>query len=195
MSTSNENISPQVLRRVAKELAELVSNPPEGIKVHVNDDDITDIQASISGPESTPFEGGLFRMKLVLPTEFPSVPPKGFFVTKIFHPNVSKTGDICVNTLKKDWKPELGIRHVLTVVKCLLIHPNPASALNEEAGKLLLEDYESFCQHAKMMTSIHAKASAAPAADSKDGDSAAVAKKKKAATKAAKDKKRGLKRL
>ena len=47
---SNENISPHVLRRVAKELAELVNDPPEGIKIHVNDDDITDIQASISGP-------------------------------------------------------------------------------------------------------------------------------------------------
>ncbi len=40
---------------------------------------------------------------------------KGYFVTKIFHPNVSKTGEICVNTLKKDWKPELGIRDVLLV--------------------------------------------------------------------------------
>jgi ubiquitin-conjugating enzyme E2 S len=37
------------------------------------------------------------------------------FVTKIFHPNVSKSGEICVNTLKKDWKPSYGIQHVLTV--------------------------------------------------------------------------------
>ena len=34
--------------------------------------------------------------------------PAGFFLTKIFHPNVAKNGAICVNTLKKDWKPELG---------------------------------------------------------------------------------------
>lgn len=57
-----------------------------------------------------------------------------------------KTGAICVNTLKKDWKPDMGIEHVLTVVKCLLIHPNPASALNEEAGKLLLEQYDDFAK-------------------------------------------------
>jgi len=37
-----------------------------------------------------------------------------------------------------------------------LIAPNPESALNEEAGKLLLEDYESYFKHAKLMTSIHA---------------------------------------
>ena len=84
-------------------------------------------------------------MKLVLSPEFPQTPPKGYFVTKIFHPNVSSSGDICVNTLKRDWKPEYGIGHVLTVVKCLLIHPNPESALNEEAGKLLLEQYVDLC--------------------------------------------------
>ena len=77
-------------------------------------------------------------------------------MTKIFHPNVSSTGDICVSTLKKDWKPDLGISHVLLVIKCLLIVPNPESALNEEAGKLLLEDYEAYAKHAKLMTTIHA---------------------------------------
>jgi ubiquitin-conjugating enzyme E2 S len=38
----------------------------------------------------------------------------------------------------------------------LLIVPNPESALNEEAGKLLLEDYASYASHAKLWTSIHA---------------------------------------
>ena len=54
-------------------------------------------------------------MKLVLGSDFPNTPPKGYFVTRIFHPNVAKNGEICVNTLKKDWKPCLGIRHVLVV--------------------------------------------------------------------------------
>ena len=39
----------------------------------------------------------------------------GYFVTRIFHPNIAKNGEICVNTLKKDWKPTLGLRHVLLV--------------------------------------------------------------------------------
>ena len=49
-------------------------------------------------------------MKLVLGKSFPAEPPKGFFITKIFHPNVASNGEICVNTLKKDWNPKLGIR-------------------------------------------------------------------------------------
>ena len=44
-------------------------------------------------------------------------------------------------------------------IKCLLIVPNPESALNEEAGKMLLERYDDYCQRAKMMTEIHAQVS------------------------------------
>lgn len=43
------------------------------------------------------------------------------------------------------------------MIKCLLIEPNPASALNEDAGKLLLDDYQEFFQRATLMTEIHAK--------------------------------------
>ena len=67
------------------------------------------------------------------PSSLPSS-PQGFFLTRIFHPNVSNEGEICVNVLKRDWKPELGIKHVLLVVRCLLIEPGPDSALNEVAG-------------------------------------------------------------
>ena len=39
----------------------------------------------------------------------------------------------------------------------MLIEPFPESALNDEAGKLLLEDYEEYAKHAKLMASIHAQ--------------------------------------
>ena len=66
-------------------------------------------------------------MKLVLPAEYPHSPPKGFFLTRIFHPNISKSGEICVNTLKKDWRKDLGIGHVLQV-------PPPAARFGGERG-------------------------------------------------------------
>lgn len=80
-----------------------------------------------------------------------------FFLTKIFHPNVSLEGEICVNTLKKDWNPkEWNISHIFEVVKCLLINPFPESSLNDDAGRLFMDDYDEFCRMAKLMTSIHA---------------------------------------
>jgi len=65
--------------------------------------------------DGTPYAGGHFCVKLVLSKSFPTEPPKGFFLTKIFHPNVAKNGEICVNTLKKDWKSEYGVKHILLV--------------------------------------------------------------------------------
>lgn len=157
MAPSNvENFSPHVIRQISRELCELTQNPLEGIRVVFNEDDITNVQADIDGPSGTPYFGGSFRVRLILGKNFPTSPPKGFFVTKIFHPNVGRNGEICVNTLKKDWNQDLGLKHILLTIKCLLIVPNPESALNEEAGKMLLEQYEDYCKRAKMMTEIHA---------------------------------------
>lgn len=74
-------------------------------------------------------------MKLVIPKEYPNAPPRGFFLTKIYHPNVADNGDICVNTLKKDWTTEVTLKHIFQVIRCLLIVPFPESSLNCEAGK------------------------------------------------------------
>lgn len=153
--SSYENLPPKVLKEVAKELNNLVNTPPEGVRVLLNDD-LSAIFADIEGPDGTPYEGGLFRIKLVLSRNFPLSPPKGYFITKLFHPNIANNGDICVNTLKKDWTPTVGLRHVLIVIRCLLIEPFPESALNEHAGKLLMENYEEYAKHARLHTSIHA---------------------------------------
>ena len=42
-------------------------------------------------------------------------------------------------------------------ISCLLIQPNPDSALNSTAGHLLQDDYQAFARQAKLMTSIHAR--------------------------------------
>ncbi|XP_076893199.1 ubiquitin-conjugating enzyme E2 22-like isoform X2 [Bidens hawaiensis] len=153
---TNENLPPNVIKQLARELKNLDETPPEGIKVGVNDDDFSTIFADIEGPAGTPYENGVFRMKLILSRDFPHSPPKGYFLTKIFHPNIASNGEICVNTLKRDWNPTLGLRHVLIVVRCLLIEPFPESALNEQAGKMLLENYDEYAKHARLYTGIHA---------------------------------------
>ncbi|RHZ47624.1 hypothetical protein Glove_575g42 [Diversispora epigaea] len=112
---ATENISPSVLRRITKELAALKVQPPEGIRVLMNELNVCDVQAWISGPEGTPYEDGYFKVKVIFGADFPSVPPKCIFITKIFHPNVSKSGEVCVDTLKRDWNKEYGIEHILLV--------------------------------------------------------------------------------
>lgn len=178
-----------------REISELKSSPPEGIRIITNEDNLCDVTGIIQGPGTSltccflnpishvgfdPRTRGHPLCRRLFQSEVPlhggvsggasemSVPfiektarvlkqsRTGRMLTKIFHPNVSTAGEICVNTLKKDWQSSYGIAHILVVVKCLLIHPNPESALDEEAGKLLLEDYNRFAEHARMITSVHA---------------------------------------
>jgi ubiquitin-conjugating enzyme E2 S len=61
-----------------------------------------------------------------------------------------------VNALKKDWQPSQGLRHTLAVIRCLLIQPNADSSLNEEAGRMLLENYDEYASRARLFTKIYA---------------------------------------
>lgn len=67
------------------------------------------------------------------------------------------SGAICVNTLKKDWNPDVSLGHVLIVIRCLLIIPFPESSLNDEAGKLFMDSYDEFARRAKLMADVHGR--------------------------------------
>ncbi len=157
MYSSQIEIHPRIRRLLWKQMEELKKKSPDCVYPIINNEDPLDIQADIIGPKSTPYENGIFRVKLFIPNDFPISPPKGFFITKIYHPNISEKGEICVNTLKKDWNPkEWSLSNLFEVIKCLLIVPFPESALNEEAGKLFMEDYNEYAKIAKIYTNIYA---------------------------------------
>jgi len=154
MASSTKSILKCIQDIIRKELEGISIMPPTG------HEDLREITAILSGPKETPYEGGEFVCRLRLTDSFPKEPPKAHFITKIFHPNVEpRTGEVCVNTLKSDWKSSLGLDHVLLTIRCLLINPNAESALNEEAGKLLLDDFLEFSSRARLMTSIYAQSS------------------------------------
>ena len=154
---SDVNLAPQVISRIMGEIRDLNKKPAEGIEFIDNEENsISEVHAVITGPEGTPFHKGKFRMKLVLSHDYPHSPPRGYFLTKIYHPNVSSNGDICVNTLKKDWSASTTLKHVLQVIRCLLIVPFPESSLNDEAGKLFMDSYDEFARRARLMTDVHA---------------------------------------
>ncbi|CAI6246291.1 unnamed protein product [Periconia digitata] len=119
--------------------------------------DLTSLDVLLAGPIGTPYANGVWRLHLAIPPTYPTAPPTATFRTPLWHPNIDeKSGAVCVETLKRDWSSSLKLRDVLVTISCLLIQPNPASALNEDAGKLASEDWNSFCRRAALMTKIHA---------------------------------------
>ena len=65
-----------------------------GIYAEPNEKNYRHFQVKIAGPSQTPYEGGMFDAELYLPDEYPMVPPKVLFRTKIYHPNIDKLGKL-----------------------------------------------------------------------------------------------------
>lgn len=158
---SNAYQNSRTLRRLAADHGALHSQPlpPNYLfpTTGSGSDNLTELDILLAGPAHTPFAAGVFKLHLTVPPTYPQVPPTAHFRTPIFHPNVDpQTGAVCVETLKRDWDTKLTLRDILIVIGCLLIQPNPDSALNAEAGGLIQEDYNAFARRVTLMTSIHA---------------------------------------
>ncbi len=64
------------MQALARQIKALATAPPEGIK-YVPTESISEVLCDMDGPTGTPYEGGTFKVKLVLGQDYPTAPPKG----------------------------------------------------------------------------------------------------------------------
>jgi len=86
-------------RRVNKEIQDLQKLDTSGSDISVKSipGEKFHFKGHLKGPSDTPYEGGAFVVDIVLPNEYPFMPPKMKFDTKVWHPNISsQTGAICL---------------------------------------------------------------------------------------------------
>ena len=144
------------VNRLKKELEELNSNPPTNCSAGVVEDDIYHWQATILGPDGSPYEGGIFYLRIEFPTDYPFKPPKVTFITKIYHCNISPTGNICLDILKDNWSPALTVSKVLLSITSLLSDPNPDDPLVPEIALQYTSDFNKYKSIASSWTLIYA---------------------------------------
>lgn len=141
------------------------------------DDCLAKILASIEGPPETPYEGGIFFITVKLSDTDPFGAPLMRFHTRIYHPNISPDGHICAD-YKGKWNAVLSGSNVktpvsdtkalwfrgksgdtqwslgalLTALCGLLATPNVEDPLVPEIAQKYLEDYDGYCENARLYT-------------------------------------------
>lgn len=123
-------------KRVRKELREITKDALSNCSAGPEGDDMFTWSAVIMGPEGSVYHGGVFRLRIRFPPDYPFKPPKITFVTKIYHPNVNANGCICLDVLKDQWSPALTITKVLLSISSLLTDPNPDDPLVPDIATL-----------------------------------------------------------
>lgn len=88
------------------------------------------------------WEGGLFKLTMTFPDEYPTKPPKCKFTPPLFHPNVYPSGTVCLSILNEDegWKPAITVKAIALGIQDLLDNPNPESPAQAEAYNLFKRD-------------------------------------------------------
>lgn len=143
--------------------------------------------AQIQGPVGCVYEGGSFEVDIRLPKTYPLEPPALTLRTKIFHPNISERGDICLDLLSDEWSPALSLQKVLLSLSSLLTDPNFADPLNASAAQLMRRDRKSYDKKCREMTrrfAMPAAAASAPRAAKKVAKASPKAKAKSKVTRA-----------
>jgi ubiquitin-conjugating enzyme E2 D/E len=143
-------------RRIQKEISDLKKDTPENCSAGPRGDNIYLWDAVIMGPADSPFTGGVFNLEIHFPTDYPFKPPKLVFKTKIYHPNISPSGAICLDILKDQWSPALTVSKVLLSICSLLTDPNPKDPLVPEIADEYMRDRPLYEQTATNWTRKYA---------------------------------------
>ena len=145
------------LKRIQKELIDLGKDPPTNCSAGPLDEkDQFHWQATIMGPDDSPYAGGVFFLNIHFPTDYPFKPPKVTFTTRIYHCNINSNGSICLDILKDQWSPALTISKVLLSISSMMTDANPDDPLVPEIAHLYKTNREKHDGHAKEWTSKYA---------------------------------------
>jgi len=128
-------MSAQRIRKELKLLEEESKSMP-GCSAGPVGDDLLNWQGIIVGPEGTPYVGGVFKLEIIFPSDYPYKAPKVTFATPIYHCNINRAGNICLDILKDKWSPVLTIGKVLLSICSLLSDPNPDDPLAPEIAEV-----------------------------------------------------------
>ncbi|CAG8691973.1 12837_t:CDS:2 [Rhizophagus irregularis] len=147
-------------RRIETDVMKLLMSDYE---VTLVNDNMQEFYVRFHGPEDTPFAGGVWKVHVELPDQYPYKSPSIGFMNKIFHPNIDElSGSVCLDVINQTWNM-INIFEVF--LPQLLRYPNPTDPLNGEAAALLMREPQAYENKVKEYVSRFATKEAADAAN------------------------------
>lgn len=151
----------KIERRIGKELSLLRNSINKGeitgLDFEIMNENPRYIKLKVSGPDNSPYAGGIFNFHIWYHERFPINAPEVLLRTRIYHPNISPKGDVCLNILKGDWTPIIQLRTLALSLRGLLESPNLDDPLNINATEHFKRDIESAAKTAQEWTELYAK--------------------------------------
>lgn len=129
--------------------------------VHIPDDSLEQgFYVKFEGPTETPYEGGVWKVHVTLPKEYPFKSPSIGFKNRIFHPNVDDmSGSVCLDVINQTWSPMFNLVNIFEMfLPQLLRYPNPSDPLNGEAAALMMRDSKAYDARIRDYVRRHASA-------------------------------------
>lgn len=156
-------------RRIETDVMKMLMSDYE---VNLVNDNMQEFYVKFKGPEETPFQGGIWKIHVELPDQYPYKSPSIGFVNRIFHPNIDElSGSVCLDVINQTWSPMFDMINIFEVfLPQLLRYPNPTDPLNGEAAALLMREPESYDTKVKEYVSKYASREAADEAGVEDSD-------------------------
>ena len=95
-------------------------------------------------PEEGIWENRILQFLVRVPKEYPFKPPKVKCMSKILHPNIDESGNVCINIIREDWKPTFTVSIVICGILNILVEPTNIDPLNQFASYLFESRYPLF---------------------------------------------------
>ena len=119
--------------RIKKDVTELMESNHEVTIL----EDLNNILVKFYGPKGTPYEDGLWKVRVKLPEQYPFMPPQIQFVNMIYHPNITPFGMVCLDVIRHAWTESYTLTHIFEYfLPQLLTQPNPDDPIYSAAAFL-----------------------------------------------------------